>query len=105
LIAPERLDAAIGRLRDPEVDDLDATLEADDEVRRRAVAMDDAERPAVDADPIVRVVQPGGAARRDRQHARDRDLRAGLGGADLDRAHGLAVHVLHRGKSPSFPTS
>ena len=87
---------AIRRLRHAEVDDLDAALVADHEVRGRHVAMHDAERTAVETEPIVRVVQPRRRARRDGQHGMDRQRAAQALGAVEQRPHGLAVHVLHR---------
>ena len=60
------------RLGDAEVDDLHRAVVADEDVRRRHVAMDDVERLLVVALALVRVVQ----TRRGRRHDRDDVARA-----------------------------
>ena len=59
--AGERLHFARRRLGDAEVDDLDAAVEADDDVLRRDVAVHDLEAAPFEVALLVRVVQPGAA--------------------------------------------
>ncbi len=58
--------------------------------------MHDAEPATIHAVALVRVVQALRGARDDREHAADRDQLAHRVRAMQQRAHGLAVHVLHR---------
>ncbi len=69
---------------------------ADHDVRRRHVAVDDAERHAVGAAPFVRVVEARRGAGDDGQRELERDARALAAGLREQRAQVLAVHVLHR---------
>ena len=79
-LALERARLGLGRpvrrLRDPEVDDLHRAVVADQDVRRRHVAVDDAERRAIGPALLVRVVQAGGRGGDDRDHVLERDLRS-----------------------------
>ena len=83
-------------LRDPEVDDLDHALEADDQVLRRDIAVDDVERLTVRR-LVVRVVQPGRGLREHVEHQWHGDLAAGqpLGGAAHDHRERQAGEELH----------
>jgi hypothetical protein len=67
-----------GRLGDPEVDDLDGAVVADDDVRRRDVAVDDVERPAVGGLLLVRVVEAGGGVDDDVDQVLEREPGPGL---------------------------
>ncbi len=90
------LRVAVARFRDAEVEDLHGAVEADHQVRRRDVAMDDVERLAVDADAFVRVRESGARARRDGE----RDMqRHALAQSTRSRQHVenvFAVDELHR---------
>ena len=89
------------RLRDAEVDDLHAAVVADQDVRRRHVAMDDAERLAVGAGARARSAAPA-------QHAgddRERVLRAGSAGCGAARASSSVRGGPRRGRTPSRRSS
>ena len=88
---------AMRGLRDAEVDDLHVAVVADEDVRRRHVAMDDAERLAVGAALLVRVVQPAAAPTHDRDDVLERHRASALADAATSScAQVLAVDVLHR---------
>jgi hypothetical protein len=61
-----------GRLRDAEVGDFDDAVVADEDVRRRDVAVHEAQRPAVGAARFVGVMQAGSGAADHGQQLRDR---------------------------------
>ncbi len=94
--AGARLARAVLGLRDAEVDQLDRALVADHQVRRRHVAVNDAERAAIDADALVRVMQSRRGVSDHGEDVAERDLAAQRSRAMQERAHRLAVHVLHR---------
>ena len=81
---------------DPEVSDFDAAVEAHQDVRRRHIAVHDAERLPVRAALFVRVVKARCRATDDRDRVLDRNLLVVLGRVDEQAARVLAVHVLHR---------
>src|SRR5205807_1143281 len=92
----ERLDLARGRLGDAEVDDLDAAVEADDDVLRRDVAMYDFEAAPLEVALLVRIMETGADLRQDRHDMLERwlgvaELRAGAD--NLDEI--VAAQVLH----------
>jgi hypothetical protein len=76
-----RLARAVLGLRDTEVDDLHRALVADHQVRRRHVAVHDAERTPVHAVALVRVMQAGGRVRDHREDVAERDLAPQRSGA------------------------
>jgi hypothetical protein len=84
------------RFRDAEIDQLDRSIESQDEVRWRDVAVNDPERRTVDVEPLVRVVQARRGGTDDRQPQIEREPHAPRGRGLEDRAHRLAVDVLHR---------
>ena len=90
------LDRSRRRLRDAEVEQLHAAVVADHDVRRRHVAMHDAERHAIAAAPLMRVVEPGGRAGDHGQRELERHTRALASSLREQRAQVLPVHVLHR---------
>src|SRR5262249_20988961 len=83
------------RLRDAEVEHLDAARVREAHVRRRDVAVDDVEGPTVLADEVVRVVQALRDARRDVDRVRHRDALVRLLAATEDLRQVLAADVLH----------
>ena len=92
-----RLLRAIGRLGDAEVAHLDGAVVADEHVRRRDVAMDDAEALAAIVALLVRVVQRRADADADvAPRRRAGRVRCLCDGRAHDLAQVLAVHVLHR---------
>ncbi len=80
---------------DAEVHDLHVAVVAEEDVRRRDIAVHDAERLAVGADRFVRVVERAGDGTDDRDHVLERHVLAALEQAAEHAAEVLAVDVLH----------
>jgi len=87
---------AIVGARDPEIEELDRAVVADEHVARRDVAVDEPERPAIGAGLFVRALERGGGALDDRERDGERDPLVALARRHADRADVLAVDVLHR---------
>ena len=83
------------RLGDAEVEDLADAVEADDDVRRRDVAVHEAERLVAPVGGAVRVLEPLGDVGRDAHGDGERDAPAALRLGLLDLLQVDAVHVLH----------
>jgi hypothetical protein len=90
------LERAVVGLGDAEVEQLHRAVPRQHDVRRRHVAMHDLQHLAGGALALVSVVQPGRHRRRDVDAHRQRDALAGGHRALEQRAHGVAVDVLHR---------
>ena len=91
-----RLHAGGGGLRDAEIDELGDAGVGDDDVGRRDVAMDDAERLAGVIGEVVRVVERVEDLVQDRERDGERHRRRGLGAAVHDQVERLALDQLHR---------
>jgi hypothetical protein len=89
-------DAARRRLGDAEVDDLDLAFVRDEDVLRRAVAVDDLEGAAQRVALLVRVVETLEDLGDDEARHRHRDLLLQLARAVLELEQILAPDVLHR---------
>ena len=63
------LERRVARLGDAEVDDLGVAVEGDEDVVRADVAMDEAERAAVEAAELVRIVERADSASRSTERA------------------------------------
>jgi len=90
-----RLREAALRLGDAEVDELHVSVEGDEDVLRRDVAMDDAERHAVAVALAVRVIERLANAGEDEAGLRDRHRTADLAEALVELPHVAPGDVLH----------
>jgi len=91
-----RLDAAHRCLRDTEVEQLHGAVVANHDVRRRHVAVHDAQRRSVRCTALVRVIEPRGRTGDDGQCELERNARASTTCLREHGAQVLPVHVLHR---------
>ena len=80
---------------DAEVEDLHRAVVGDEDVVRRDVAVDDVERPPVEADLLVRVVEARGDAHDHVERVLHRHAPARRAERLAHAAHVLAVEVLH----------